>query len=444
MPVAPQTPRTGRKNPGGRTRSSTKPDASGQVLPVTNPLDLWYLCEKARYASANPYRRSGDGAPMYQRTVGLMIRADNELFEYRWPYCAEVGYDMTKTPPAPIMSKKQPHRPSSFPLSQYKRISSRQFPQYSSVEVVVDLLGLDELEEMMPVPLPPDAEHGIWQDVQPQPTSPLRIPDVVRILNHTMGGEPQYSQPNLASVIEMKFGGDSLSDDQRRAYRDIAGDNEKFRLLHTDRCNSADRRQRRAWMAAAQNEPVYKPVSQVISLPLRASADPHGLVVGLIDSEHQAARQVLEISPPPPATPVMSAGPDMRGANAQAARARAQIEAPLVAPFLLVGVAGIGAGMAMVAGGSMSIPGSTLTASAGPKVVNYGRLVGWGRLIGGTGSAGATIVYAKSDKGSSAPVLTPEIERQWQAYQEWEVSQRGQPRSEQLYLFWPDAPEIKK
>ncbi len=436
--------RTGPKNPGGSTRGSTKPDASGQVLPVTNPLDLWYLCEKARYASANPYRRASDEAPMYQRTVALMIRADNELFEYRWPYCAEVGYDMTKTPPAPIMSRKHPHRPSSFPLSQYKRISSRQFPQYSSVEVVVDLLGLEELEQIIPVPLPPAVENGIWQDIQKPPTSPMRIPDVVRVVNHTMGGAPQYSQPNLAGVIEMKFGNDSLSDDQRRAYRDIAGTSDKFRLLHTDRCNRADKRQRREWMTAAQNEPVYKPVSQVMSLPLRASADPHGLVVGLIDAEHQAARHILEVGPPPPGTPVMSAGPDIREANRRAAQARAQIEISLAAPFLFVGAAAISAGMATVAGGSAAIPSSTLTASAGPRMVHYGRLVGWGRLIGGTGSAGATMAYARSGDGSSAPVLTPEVQRQWQAYQEWEASQRYQPRTEQLYLFWPDAPETKK
>ena len=436
--------RPGPKNPGGSTRGSTKPDAPGQVLPVTNPLDLWYLCEKARYASANPYRRSGDDAPMYQRTVALMIRADNELFEYRWPYCAEVGYDMTKTPPAPIMSKKHPHRPSSFPLSQYKRISSRKFPQYSSVEVVVDLLGLDELEKMVPVPLPPDVENGIWQDIQVVQKSPMRIPDVVRVIDHTMGGEPQYCQPNLAGVIEMKFGNDSLSDDQRRAYRDIAGTSEKFRLLHTDRCNRADKRQRREWMTAAQNEPVYKPVSQVMSLPLRASADPHGLVVGLIDAEHLAARQVLERSPPPPGTPGMSAGPDMREVNARATRARAQIEISLFAPFFFVGAAGIGAGTATLAGGSVAILSSTLTASAGPRVVHYGRLVGWGRLIGGTGSAGATVAYAQSENGSSAPVLTPELQRQWQAYQEWEASQRYTPRTEQLYLFWPDAPETQK
>ncbi|WP_313064534.1 hypothetical protein [Achromobacter animicus] len=442
--MATQHVRTGPKNPGGSTRGSTKPDASGQVLPVTNPLDLWYLCEKARYASANPYRRASDEAPMYQRTVALMIRADNELFEYRWPYCAEVGYDMTKTPPAPIMSKRQPHRPSSLPLSQYKRISSRQFPQYSSVEVAVDLLGLKELEQMIPVPLPPAVENGIWQDIQKPPTSPMRIPDVVRVINHTMGGAPQYSQPNLAGVIEMKFGADSLSKDQKWAYERIAGDRLKFRLLHTERCNKADKHQRREWMTAAQNEPVYKPVSQVMSLPLRASADPHGLVVGLIDAEHQAARQVLEVSPPPSGTPVMSARPDMHEANARAARARAQIELSLTGPFLILGAAGIGAGVATVAGGSAAIPSSTLTASAGPRVVHYGRLIGWGRLIGGTGSAGATMAYARSEDGSSAPVLNPELQRQWQAYQEWEASQRHQPRTEQLYLFWPDAPETKK
>ena len=442
--MATENSRTGPKNPGGSTRGSTKPDASGQVLPVTNPLDLWYLCEKARYASANPYRRASDEAPMYQRTVALMIRADNELFEYRWPYCAEVGYDMTKTPPAPIMSKKQPYRPSSFPLSQYKRISSRQFPQYSSVEVVVDLLRLDELEEMVPVPIPLNVEKGIWQDVESENLGNLRIPDVVRVTNHKIGGAPQYSQPNLTSVIEMKFGGDALSDRQQKAYEKIAGDRLKFRLLHSDRCDRADKRQRREWMTAAQQEPVYKPVSQVMSLPLRASADPHGLVVGLIDAEHQAARQVLEVRPPPPGTPVVSASPAMRDADAQAARARGQIEMSLVGPFVIVGVTGIGAGMATVAGGSAAVSGTTLAARAGPRVVHYGRLLSWARFTGGVGAAGATAAYAESSDGSSAPVLFPELQRQWEAYQEWEASQRHQPRVEQLYLFWPDAPETKQ
>ncbi|AVJ30119.1 hypothetical protein CLM73_25150 [Achromobacter spanius] len=377
---------------------------------------------------------------MYQRTVALMIRADNELFEYRWPYCAEVGYDMTKTPPAPIMSKKQPHRPSSFPLSQYKRISSRQFPQYSSVEVVVDILGLDELEEMIPVPLPPDVENGIWQDIQVVQKRPLRIPDVVRVIDHTMGGVPQYSQPNLAGVIEMKFGRDALSTEQKAAYEDIAGKSDRFRLLNTDRCDRADRRQRREWMTAAQSEPVYKPVSQVMSLPSRASADPHGLVVGLIDAEHQAARRVLEVGPRSTGTPVLTAGAAMREADADAARVRAQVGLSLAGPFVLIGATGLGAGMASLAGSNAVLSGSTLAARAGPRFVHFTRLVTWG----GAGSAGAAVAYAQSEDGSSVPVSSSERQRQWEAYQEWEASQREQPRTEQLYLFWADAPETKQ
>ncbi|PJI54307.1 hypothetical protein CTI14_16950, partial [Methylobacterium radiotolerans] len=354
-------------------------------------------------------------------------RADNELFEYRWPYCAEVGYDMTKTPPSPIMSKKQPHRPSSFPLSQYKRISSRQFPQYSSVEVEVDLLGLDELEEMVPMPLPSNIEEGIWQDVQRGEPGQFRIPDVVRVIDHTIGGKSQYSSPNLAGVIEMKFGGDTLSKEQKKAYERIAGDNSKFRLLHTDRCDRADRRQRREWMTAAQHEPVYKPVSQVMSLPMRSSADPHGLVVGLIDAEHRAARQALEVSPPPPGAPVMSPSPDMREANARATQARVQIEVSLAAPFLFVGAAGIGAGMATLAGSSAAIPGSTLTARAGPQVVHFGRLISWSRSHTDyrRGRIDCGPMPNRND-GSSAPVRSPELQRQWKAYQEWEASQRHQ------------------
>lgn len=435
--------RTSQKNPKGGQNSSTKRDVSAEVLPVTNPLDLWYLCEKAQYAGANPYKRASDEAPMYQRTVALWIRADNELFEYRWPYCAEVGYDMTQSPPAPIMSRKHPHRPSSFPLSQYKRISSRHFPGSSSVEVVVDLLGRDELEQMIDMPLPSDADRGIWLDIQVGQKKMLRIPDVVRVINHEMGGKPQYSQPNLASVIEMKFGGDSLSRDQKRSYEDIAGDPFKFRLLHTDRCDKADRRQRREWMTAAKREPVYKPVSQVLSFPLRASADPHGLVVGLVDAEHQAARQVLEVKPPPPGTPVMSAGPDMREANRRAARARAQIELTLIAPFVIVGGAAVGAAAAPVASGTAASE-ALLTARAGHQVVRYGRLIHWSGLAGGTAAAGTGMTYAKSEDGSSAPVFSPEQQRQWQAYQNWEANQRYSLRTEQLYLLWPDAPETRK
>jgi len=435
------TRKVGKKNDSGVARGSTKADVSGQVLPVTNPLDLWYLCEKARYAKANPYRRTGDEAPMYQRTVALLVRADNEMFEYRWPYCAEVGYDMTKTPPAPIMSRKQPHRPSSFPLSQYKRISSTYLPEYSSVEVVQDILGLKELEQMIELPLPAGVENGIRLGTGKKKQVLLRIPDVVRVIDHTSGGEGQYSQSNLASVIEMKFEKDVLNEQQRMAYVEIAGRTERFRLLRTDRCDKADRRQRREWMTAAQHEPVYKPVSQILSRPLRASADPHGLIVGLIDAEHLAARRQLEVLLPPPGTHIMSASPDMREANAQAARARMQMELPLIAPFLaLAGPAFVSRLTATAGTGTTTAP--VLTARAGPKVVRYARLLDWARLGVGTSAASAPLAFAEAEGGTSSPVLTPEHLRHWQAYKDWEFTQLHKPRTEQLYLFWPDAPEI--
>ncbi|MNY01208.1 hypothetical protein D3C86_1337290 [compost metagenome] len=184
-------------------------------------------------------------------------------------------------------------------------------------------------------------------------------------------------------------------------------------------------------------------MSHDLSLCLRSSADPHGLVVGLIDAEHQAARQVLEIKPPPLGTPVMSASPDMREANMRAARARAQVELTLIAPFVIVGGAALGAATAPAASGSAASE-AVLTARAGHQVVRYGRVIDWARWAGGVGSAGAGMAYAKADDGSSAPMLSPEQQRRWEAYQAWESSQRHQPRTEKLYLFWPDAPETKK
>ncbi|HGR4947653.1 TPA: hypothetical protein ACLPI4_006044, partial [Pseudomonas aeruginosa] len=80
---------------------------------------------------------------------------------------------------------------------------------------------------------------------------------------------------------------------------------------------------------------------------------------------------------------------------------------------------------------------------AGPQAVPYSRLIDWVRLAGGAGAAGATAAYAEPEDTSSIAGLTSEQQRQWQAYQAWEASQRHKPRTEQLYLFWPDTPETE-
>ncbi|MGK6520298.1 hypothetical protein AB6S00_011525 [Enterobacter hormaechei] len=64
------------------------------MQPVTNPLDLWYLCEKINYALSNPLIDK-DGSRQYQRVVTRIIRKENEFFDFHHPYIGECGYDMT-------------------------------------------------------------------------------------------------------------------------------------------------------------------------------------------------------------------------------------------------------------------------------------------------------------------------------------------------------------
>jgi hypothetical protein len=153
---------------------------------VVNPLDLWYLCEKADYAKRNPYRRAKDGKRMFQRTVSTLVRADNELFKYHFPYCGEVGFDMTVSPPTPLMSRDEKWRPSRSPLSFYKQITNKALPDFHTLEVEYDLIGKDELEALIALPLPDDAnKRGIWTDVDGGVRGLLRIPDILRLHSFT-------------------------------------------------------------------------------------------------------------------------------------------------------------------------------------------------------------------------------------------------------------------
>ena len=100
---------------------------------------------------------------MYQRTVSQLVRCDNEAFKYHFPYCGEVGFDMSKSPPQPIMSKREPHRPSSFPLSQYQQLRNRHFEQLASMRVETDLLSKTDLEQLLS-PTPSTSDGALWID----------------------------------------------------------------------------------------------------------------------------------------------------------------------------------------------------------------------------------------------------------------------------------------
>jgi len=179
------------------------------------------------------------------------------------------------------------------------------------------------------------------------------------------------------------------------------------------------------------------PVGQAMSLPLRASADPHALLVGLIDAEHQVARRALEVKPPPPGTPMMSASPGSAAINR---RPVAQMEMVLAAPFVAIGGIAMAIGGSTVAGAAAAAE-TALTAQAGARIIQFKR------TLSATGAAGAAMAasrLAAQPNERQAPALSEDEQRRQQRYLDWEASQRHKQIIEQHYLFWPDAPETRK
>lgn len=141
---------------------------------------------------------------------------------------------MRAKPPAPLMSREQPNRPSRFPLGA--------------------AIGQGVLKRSL---------EGKYQK------GLLRIPDCI-ILKITgpelaamrASGVIDWSRlipikRNIESVVEVKFAGDVLLDSQLRAYRAIAG-NLNFRLLEISDCDCGRKRE----------QPVREPVRAPVTTPL--------------------------------------------------------------------------------------------------------------------------------------------------------------------------------
>ncbi|QBX82575.1 VRR-NUC domain-containing protein [Citrobacter tructae] len=275
--------------------ASTVKEPTGTVARVTNPLDLWYLCEKVNYALKYPAKRS-DGQLMYQRKVTRLIRQDDRNFNFHFPYIGEVGYDMTVQPPAPLMSKLRPNWPSSFPLSQYSLIKQglegrlREMAE-GKLERIIELLTRDELETL-PAPGTSDIVLDDALDVVLKRKGSFRIPDVIRLKDVSLTGKPAFSQGNIHTVIEIKFPGDYLSIQQQRAYEDIAGVRDNFRLMETDVCQVDDKR-KREWIRDSVQEPVYKPVADALGETEKICIRPDVPAYHLLEGEmEQEFRQV--------------------------------------------------------------------------------------------------------------------------------------------------------
>ena len=396
MPPKTATPASNRKT------TQTKPQAQGEVLEVSDPIDLWYLCEKICYAKQNPMTRS-DGQPMYQRVVTRRIRGDARSFGYHFPYVGEVGFDMTRSPPTPIMSRKEPYRPSEFPLSAYEAIfqelrGGSLITRNDALLLNRSLLTKAELEEL----LVPENGGGV-KSISRRPKGLIRIPDVLRVKDFNLMGRNQYEQPNLHFVIEIKFENDKFLPTQREMYKLIAPPG-ALRLLTAGRCQCGKRRRddrHQPREAASKREPAYVPVAKAMERSTRRSfayLPEHELLLSEIDHELQEVQQRLKPLPTDPKVPVFKAAPSREEEAHQAAqrqRTRAGMEMVLALPL-----AGAAAGTA--------IYGAPLLAGVATEVASGGRvgaqIIQFPRVLRPlTSAAGAAAVSEKLAAQTTSP-----------------------------------------
>jgi len=199
-------------------RSQTHPGSKGKELVLANPLDRGYLCQKMCGCNAGTKIFNTLGHELKQRCTTARIWADEEINQLVWRYKAEVGFNMKTNPPKPLMSIEQPNRPSRFPLGR--------------------AMG----------------EGLLKRDLEGRPQKGLlRIPDCI-ILNSTgaelaalrASGKIDWERmipvkQNIETVLEIKFGGDTLDPSQQKAYEKIAG-KERFRLLEISDCDCGKKR----------------------------------------------------------------------------------------------------------------------------------------------------------------------------------------------------------
>lgn len=383
----------------GTKSSSTNYDPSGTILPVTNPIDIVYLCHKMEAAKKFPYECK-DGSFRYQRQVTEWIRADAVNLGYKFPYCGEVGYDMTLTPPRAITSRTEEFRPSTWPISQY-RVILREYREtnlygdpvgsylldFRGVEVADPLVSKTELENTLSFKRSKDnyivedyrtLDPDIAAERFPNGRGMIRIPDVIKKLDYLLLGKEGYSPNNIDTVIEVKFPGDRLSREQRIDYTKIASNKrEKFRLMTLKQCEYRRRRSKEEEeiLANAKADPLYQVVgeSAMANPTLALSIEQKMQMEYYAFSKHVIKwinQQKIEYS-----RPQMFAQDDNSNRQAlQQAWQRYEQHHDMVlnAPLAAVGVAAIGsmAAVPLVASSAESLTVATVTRS-GAEVIKF-------------------------------------------------------------------------
>ena len=169
--------------------------------PELDPADKKVLCSAICKCNAIP-SVGVSGQSLKQSCVSNRLKALDSVSRYRSPYKAEVTYDMTKRPPAPIMDKEV----ETMPRKLWKGWTKTLWPK----------------DPERPVPYEPGVGY-------------TRRPDVVIVKDPT---KPP-TQDNIKKVVEIKFPGDAIRGNQMFDYERIAGDKNKAVRIGPKECDCA-------------------------------------------------------------------------------------------------------------------------------------------------------------------------------------------------------------
>lgn len=223
--MARDTTGSGSTSPNKTKPSTTKTNPKGTVIKLETGMNKSYLCAHICAASKAP-KIGKIGQSLYQQTVTTAIRAEADLNFGVWAYLAEVGYDMTRKVPMPLMSEDpiRMHRPSRFPLGvAKKRIENLTKGDFRIPDVTILTIKAVEIIEMR--------MSGTidWDRFEPR-------------------------RENIERLVEIKFGKDDWAKGQFEAYKLIAPD--RVREVSDKDCSCSTRKP----PSGGTKIPVYPPI----------------------------------------------------------------------------------------------------------------------------------------------------------------------------------------
>ena len=175
---------------------------SGQTTSVRlnptglSPADKKVLCKAICVCNRQP-DEGKDGADLKQQCVSRNLRDLDKSMNWQSPYKAEVNYDMSQDPPAPIMRSASPLEPHGY------------LPGW--------------IQKYWPGGL---ADY-------PAGSGAVRRPDAVIVNNPAL----PPTQDNLRSVVEVKFPPQTIDKEQQAADGRIAGSPDKATVMGPGDCD---------------------------------------------------------------------------------------------------------------------------------------------------------------------------------------------------------------